>query len=70
MKEISPKRSSKNLKKKINFKMSNMNMNIHLELIKRSKNFSKGLWITKSRLNNIVLPTFTKKIFNSVEGHL
>ena len=70
MKEISPKRSSKNLKKKINFKMSNMNMDIHLELIKRSKNFSKGLWITKSRLNNIALPTFTKKIFNSVEGHL
>ena len=70
MKEISSKQSLKNLKRKINFKMSNMNMNIDLELIKISKNFRKGLWVTKSRLNNIALPTFTKKIFNAVEGHL
>ena len=70
MKEIIIKSRLKNLKKKINFKMSNMNMDIHLKLIKGPKNLSNGLWIKKSKLNNITLPTFTKKIFNSIEGNL
>ena len=70
MKEISPKIYSKNLKKKINLKISNMNMEIQLKIVKRNKNLSNGLWIEKSKLNNFTLPTFTKNIYNSIEGYL
>ena len=69
MKEIFNQKSSKSLKRKLNFKMSNMNMNIYLKLIKGSRNLNNGLWIEQSKFKNYTLPTFTKKIFSSIERY-
>ena len=70
MKEIFIFKPSINFKKKLNFKMSNMNMNIYLNLIKRQKNINNGLWIEHLKFRNYNLPTFTKKIYASIEKYL
>ena len=67
MEEIS---KPKNLPKTLNFKMSNMNMNIIIKTMKISNNISDSFWIKESKFNNYIFPTFTKKIFNSLESHL
>ena len=58
-----PKKFDKNL----NIKMSNMNMNIKILHLKNSKKFSSSYWIDQRKLNNYVLPTFTKKIVKYLE---
>ncbi len=55
---------------KLNLKMSNLNMNISIDLIKTKKKNKKDLWIAKENLKNYMLPNFTKKIFSSIEGLL
>ena len=52
-----------NLNQALNFKMSNMNMNVLIELKKIKKIIPNSYWIDSSKLNNYTLPTFTKKIF-------
>ena len=70
MKEITHSDSLLKSSKKLNVKMSNMNMNIFINL-SNAKNKSKdGLWIEKSKLENYMIPTFTKKIFASVKHNL
>ena len=70
MKEITHSHSLLKSSKKLNVKMSNMNMNIFINL-SNTKNKSKdGLWIEKSKLENYMIPTFTKKIFASVKHNL
>ena len=70
MKEITHSHSLLKFSKKLNVKMSNMNMNIFINL-SNTKNKSKdGLWIEKSKLENYMIPTFTKKIFASVKHNL
>ena len=70
MKEITHSHSLLKFSKKLNVKMSNMNMNIFINL-SNAKNKSKdGLWIEKSKLENYMIPTFTKKIFASVKHNL
>ena len=70
MKEITHSYSLLKSSKKLNVKMSNMNMNIFINL-SNAKNKSKdGLWIEKSKLENYMIPTFTKKIFASVKHNL
>ena len=58
-----PKKFNKNL----NIKMSNMNMNIKILHLKNSKKFSSSYWIDQRKLNNYMLPTFTKKIVKYLE---
>tara|TARA_Y100000590_G_C15513154_1_gene936162 strand:+ start:353 stop:781 length:429 start_codon:yes stop_codon:yes gene_type:complete len=60
----------KNSKKTFNFKMSNMNMNISIKVIKKKSNFSDCKWIEQRNFNNYILPTFTKKIFASLNKNL
>ena len=60
----------KNLQKTLNFKMSNMNMNIIIKTMSISSNISDSSWIKESKFNNYTFPTFTKKIFNSLENYL
>ena len=55
---------------KLNLKMSNLNMNISIDLIKTKKKNKEDLWIAKENLKNYMLPNFTKKIFSSIEGFL
>ena len=67
MEEIS---RPKNLKKPLNFKMSNMHMSISIKTMKRKSNIVDGKWIEQKKFNHYTLPTFTKKVFASLNKHL
>ena len=60
----------KNLKKSLNFKMSNMNMNINIKVMKGMSNIKNSSWIEQTKFNSYTLPTFTKKIFSSLGKYL
>ncbi len=57
----------KNFNKNINFKMSNMNMNIKIQYLKKYEKFKSPHWIDKKKLDNYMLPSFTKKIVKFLE---
>jgi A/G-specific adenine glycosylase len=64
MEELSkPKKFNENL----NFKMSNMNMNIKIQYLKKRVKLNSPLWINEKKLNNYMLPSFTKKIVQYLE---
>ena len=67
MREISKKNFSKNLKKVTNVKMSNMNMKIKVNYIKSFKKTNKIQWLDKYKFEKYVLPSFTKKIYKSIQ---
>ena len=64
MKEMS---KPKNFNKNLNFKMSNMNMNIKIQYLKNSRKYQSPLWVDKKKINNYMLPSFTKKIVKYLE---
>ena len=64
MEELS---NPKNFNKNLNFKISNMNMNIKIQYFKNSGNFESPYWINENKLNNYMLPSFTKKIVKYLE---
>ena len=70
MEEISKSNFLSKYDKKINLKISNMNMNISVDFSKTKNKIKNGLWISKKNLNKYMLPTFTKKIFSLVENAL
>ncbi len=57
----------KSFNKNINFKMSNMNMNIKIQYVKNSQNFKSPYWVDEKKLDNYMLPSFTKKIVKYLE---
>ena len=57
----------KNFNKNLNFKMSNMNMNIKIEYLKKNENYRSPYWVNKKKMNNYMLPSFTKKIVKYLE---
>ena len=57
----------KNFNENLNFKMSNMNMNIKIQYLKHSGKFQSPYWINKKKLDNYMLPSFTKKIVKYLE---
>ena len=64
MKELSePKNFSKNL----NFKISNMNMNIKIQYSKDNQKFPSSYWLERKKISNYMLPSFTKKVFQYLE---
>ena len=66
MKEINKEKFRLSINKKINLKMSNMDMKIIINKSNK-KNIIKGsLMLDKSNIKKYILPSFTKKIFNSV----
>ena len=70
MKEITLSDSMLKSNKKLSVKMSNMNMNISIDFLNTKNKTKEGLWIEKSKLENYIIPTFTKKIFESVKHNL
>ena len=56
-----------NLKKNLNFKISNMNMNIVIRFTKKKGSIPNSSWIDSSKLDDYTLPSFTKKIFNHLK---
>ncbi len=57
----------KNFNENLNFKMSNMNMSIKIQYLKSSSKFHSPLWIDEKKLDNYMLPSFTKKIVKYLE---
>ena len=66
MREINKEKFKISISKKINVKMSNMNMKIIINKNNRKKIIKGSLMLDKSNINKYILPSFTKKIFNSV----
>tara|TARA_B100001057_G_scaffold203597_1_gene204326 strand:+ start:596 stop:1576 length:981 start_codon:yes stop_codon:yes gene_type:complete len=64
MEELS---NPKNFNENLNFKMSNMNMNIQIKYLKDSGKFQSALWINEKKFDNYMLPSFTKKIVKYLE---
>ena len=64
MEELSKK---KNFNENLNFRMSNMKMNIKIQYLKEYKKFQSPFWINEKKLDNYMLPTFTKKIVKFLE---
>jgi A/G-specific adenine glycosylase len=57
----------KNFNKNFNFKMSNMSMNIKIQYLKNSGKFQSPYWINEKKLDNYMLPSFTKKVVKYLE---
>ena len=70
MKEITQSESLLKSNKKLNVKMSNMNMSISINFSYIKNKPKNGMWIEKTKLDNYMIPTFTKKIFASVKHNL
>jgi len=56
-----------NVKKNLNFKISNMNMNIIIQFTKIKGSIPNSSWIDSTKIDSYTLPTFTKKIFSYLE---
>ena len=59
----------KNFNHNLNFKMSNMNMNIKIQTNKVNKPLPFSYWIDPKKLKKYTLPTFTKKIVYYLENY-
>ena len=64
MEELS---NPKNFNENLNFKMSNMSMNIKIQYSKDNQKFSSSYWVDKKKLNSYMLPSFTKKVVKYLE---
>jgi len=64
MEELS---NPKNFNENFNFKMSNMNMSIKIQYLKNAKRFPSSYWFDIRKLDNYMLPTFTKKVVKYLE---
>ncbi len=53
----------------VNFKMSNMNMNIKIEYKNKISSLPTSHWIDPKKLKNYTLPTFTKRIVRYLESN-
>jgi len=69
MREIDKKKFSSSKNKSINIKISNMDMKISINKQSKKVNLSNSYLIDKVNIKNYVLPSFTKKIFQSVESN-
>tara|TARA_Y100001970_G_scaffold286310_1_gene408157 strand:- start:6105 stop:7091 length:987 start_codon:yes stop_codon:yes gene_type:complete len=66
MNEINKKQFKYSISKKINIKLSNINMKIIINKNSKIKKTSDSLFLDKSNMKKYILPSFTKKIFNSL----
>ena len=57
----------KNFNENLNLKMSNMNMNIKIQYLKSREKLQSTYWVDKKKLDNYMLPSFTKKIVKYLE---
>ena len=69
MKEVEKNKFNTSLNKKINIKISNMDMKIVLNKKDKFIKIKNSYLLNKKDIKNQILPSFTKKIFNSVSDH-
>ena len=56
--------------KKINIKLSNMDMKIILNKVYKLPNIKNKILLNRTQTKSIILPSFTKKIFSSISKNL
>jgi len=66
MSEVEKKKYKYSNSKKINIKLSNIDMKIILNKIDRLPNIKNKILLNRAHTKSIILPSFTKKIFSSV----
>ena len=66
MNEINKEKYQLSIDKKINIKLSNMNMKIIINENNNRKKIENSFLLDKSNFSKFILPSFTKKIFNSL----
>ena len=66
MTEIDENKFENSTQKKINVKMSNMDMKIIINKNIKVKKTNNSIMLNKENIKNYILPSFTKKILNSV----
>jgi len=66
MKEINKQKFKLSSNKRINIKMSNMDMKIIINKKNAKSNFKNSFLLDKNNIKNYILPSFTKKIIKSV----
>ena len=64
--EVEEKKYKCSNNKKINIKLSNMDMKIILNKVDRLPNIKNKILLNRANTKSIILPSFTKKIFSSV----
>ena len=69
MREIDKKKFKSSLNKRINIRMSNMDMKISINKKNKKVNLSNSFLIDEVNIKNHILPSFTKKIFKSIENY-
>ena len=69
MKEVKKNKFNTSINKKINIKMSNMDMRIVLNKKKKLIKIRNSCLLDKKNIKGKILPSFTKKIFNSVSNY-
>ena len=66
MNEVEKNRYKYSNNKKINIKLSNMDMKIILNKVYKLPNIKNKILLNRSQTKSIILPSFTKKIFSSI----
>ena len=69
MREINQKKFRSSSNKRINIKMSNMDMKITINEKNKKANFNNSFFIDKVDIKKHILPSFTKKIFKSIVNY-
>ena len=66
MNEVEKKKYKYSNSKKINIKLSNMDMKIILNKVYKLPNIKNKILLNRTQTKSIILPSFTKKIFSSI----
>ena len=66
MNEINKEKFKLSIDKKINIRISNMNMKIIINENNNKKRIENSFLLDKSNFSKFILPSFTKKILNSL----
>ncbi len=69
MNEVEKSKFNTSTNKKINIRMSNMNMKIILNKKNKLIKIRNSYFLDKKNIKGQILPTFTKKIFNSISNY-
>ena len=69
MKEVKKNKFNTSMKRKINIKLSNMDMKILLNQKNKFLKIKNSYLLDKKKIKNQILPSFTKKIFNSISNY-
>ena len=70
MREINQKKFKSSLNKRINIKMSNMDMKIAINNKNKKTYLGNSFMLDKNDIKKYILPSFTKKIFKSISNYL